>query len=751
MRNSLTGFVCGVVALHQLPELPGIATFAGLIVAGLLLLPAARTRPGVGLIAAALLGFAYAGWQASYALAHRLPTALEGETLRVHGRVSGLPRHDGYRSVFRFTTERFGGRVSGHPPRILRLSWYGAPAGLAPGQRWTLDVRLKRPRGLMNPGSFDYERWLFAHGIDAVGYVRGRAVLHPADESLDAARQAIASRLETLTGSGDGQAVLRALAVADRRDIRPALWSVFNATGTGHLLAISGLHIGLAAGLGAFLTVIGWRRSAALCRLAPPRAAGAAVGIVAALGYALLAGLGLPTQRALVMTGVASLALVLRRDWRAVDVFLWAAGAVLVADPLAPLGAGFWLSFWAVAVLLLAASSSGRGRWVRAQLAVSCGLFPLLALWFAALPWVSPLANAVAVPVVSLLVVPLTFAGLGAMVLDPALAAWLLGLAVQILDGLLAGLSWLAANTTTWPIPRLPAWLLASAATGLLILLVPGRWPGRTLGLTLILPLVVYQPPPLPYGSARLTVADAGQGTAVVVQTRNHVLIYDAGPRLGRTDAAEAAILPILRTRGLDHVDRLLVSHADSDHAGGAATLLGSRVSVANVLSGEPLERVASRPCRQGQQWRWDGVAFRVLHPTGDDTGNDASCVLQVRTSAGIVALLPGDISHRVERSLVRAHGGELRSDLLLVPHHGSDSSSSPAFIDAVAPREAVFTVGYRNRYGLPDADVVQRYLFAGAAVRVTSQTGALVFELDDRLRLRSRYRRVAGRYFRDG
>jgi competence protein ComEC len=256
-------------------------------------------------------------------------------------------------------------------------------------------------------------------------------------------------------------------------------------------------------------------------------------------------------------------------------------------------------------------------------------------------------------------------------------------------------------------------------------------------------------PAELPAGEAYITIADVGQGTGIVVETRRHTLIYDAGPLLGRTDGAEAALLPVLRRRGRERVDLLMVSHADADHAGGLGTLLASDVEIRRISAGEPLDGAPeAQPCRRGQQWQWDRVSFAVLHPGGTEEGNDASCVLRITSASGVSALLPGDISAAVERRLVERHGEELQGELLLAPHHGSASSSSPGFISRVAPLEAVFTAGYRNRYGLPDEDVVRRYLLAGAAVRKSAVSGALGYRLADTLTLDEQYRRSARRYF---
>jgi len=755
MRSILAGFIAGVLLLHQLPELPPELLLWAAAAGAPVLAALARTRTRtLRLAAGCLLGLATAGLHAGWALAHRLPPRLEQQDIAVKGRVDGLPRDDGYRTVFYLVPEP-GSWPGEQAPRRLRLSWYDPPQPLAAGQRWAFTVRLKRPHGLMNPGGFDYERWLFAASVDAVGYVRpAPARLLGRGAGMDGVRGAVSRRIDGLLPPGQGRAVVKALAVADRRGIDGETWRLFNDTGTGHLLAISGLHVGLAGLLGGLLAGAAWRCSARLCRRAPARLAAVAGGFVLAGGYALLAGLGLPTRRALLMAAVAAGGWLGRRHWRVADVLLLALAAVLAVDPLAPLGAGLWLSFWAVAVLLVMGSLRGAGRlrgWLGMQLGVSVALFPLTASWFGRLPLVSPLANAVAVPAVSLLVVPPVLLGLALLPIAPGPAGWVLHVAAEVVGVLMQGLAWLQARGAVWPLPHLPLWVVTGAGVGVLCLAVPGRWPGRMAAAIWLLPIVMWQPPRPAAGEARVTVADVGQGTAVVVETRTHTLVYDTGPKLGRMDAGGAALLPVLKSRGRRRLDRLIVSHADQDHAGGAATLLHA-LPVGEVLSGEPIPSApGARRCRAGQSWRWDGVRFEIVYPARTGLhGNVASCVLRVVSGAGAAALLPGDLPARGEQRLLAA-GRPLDSALLVAPHHGSKSSSSPAFVDAVNPREVVFSAGYRNRYGLPAPDVVRRYTAIGARPRETWRSGALTYVLGRGLQLAGRERLDHPRYYRAG
>jgi competence protein ComEC len=531
--------------------------------------------------------------------------------------------------------------------------------------------------------------------------------------------------------------VVKGLVVGLTGDVPVGHWEVFRATGTTHLMAISGSHVVLVAAL-VYAAARGlWAAAGtAALRVAAPRVA-AVCGLLAAGGYAALAGLSVPTQRAVVMAGVVLLARAWRGRVSATHALALALLAVLLADPLSPLAPGFWLSFLAVGVLVLISVEQGTPaspwqRWGRPHLLVAFGLLPVTLAVFGENPWVGPVANAVAVPWVGLLVVPPALLGSLLVLAWPAGGAALLRLSALAMDALwpllsaLAGLDW----TYRGPVAPGPA-ALAAAGLGVLLALLPRGVPGRWLGLLGLLPLLL---PPLPRpapGEAWLTLLDVGQGLAAVVQTAGHVLVYDAGPPYGPgRDAGDTVVVPFLRRQGLGPVDVLVLSHPDSDHVGGAASLLRG-VHVLDLLGSPAPGREADRGCAAGDGWNWDGVQFRVLHPPEGSrrAGNDASCVLRVETAGGAL-LLPGDIEARAEAALVAA-GTDLRAEVLVVPHHGSRGASSPAFVAAVAPRHALFATGYRNRFRFPAAEVLARYRAAGAEIHDTARTGAIQVRLD--------------------
>lgn len=726
MRQAAFGFVAGVVLVHQTPLLPPAWAL------WLLLAPAAVLLRRLPALAALLLGAAWSLHHATTALEHRLPPSLEGRDLWVEGRISDIPSRDSLRTSFILAPDALEGVAPERRPRRLRLSWYQEAPGLAAGERWRLRVRLKRPYGLRNPGGFDYERWLFQRAVDGVGYVRdGEQAQRLAPPSgLHYLRQRLSQRLADLLPTHPQQGVLLALAVGDRRQLPQEQWDLLADTGTSHLLAISGLHVGLVFGFVYAMLRWLWRRSARLCAALPAPQAAAAAGLAAACGYAALAGFTLPTQRAVVMLSVVALCLGLRRRLSRIDALLLAAVAVVLWDPFAPLGPGFWLSFLAVAVILIATARDAiqRPGRLRLQLLVSFGLMPVVGLWFGQLPWASPLANLVAIPVVSLAVVPLDLLAVVLSGALPQVAAVLLQLAATVLDGLFSVLRWLQGPGAL-QIPALPLPLILLAALGAALLVAPRGLPGRWLAVPLLALLVAYRPPRPAEGEAWVTVLDVGQGLAVAVETRRRVLIYDTGPRLGaRLDAGRAAVVPFLRARGWPRLDRLVISHGDSDHAGGAASV-ADELEIGAVDYGEPVPGLAGHYCRAGRAWRWDGVRFDYLAGgRGRRDGNASSCVLRVR-AGGATALLTGDLEAAGEERLL-AEGQRLRAELLVAPHHGSASSSSPAFVAAVAPQAVVYAVGYRNRWDFPRPEVVARYRALGARGYRTAETGALRFRL---------------------
>ncbi len=705
----------------------------------ILFLPVAAAAPRAARLpfTVGAIGFVWAAYHAHLVVTRWLPESLEKIDLVVEGRVRSLPEERGRYLKFDFDVERRpgsgGGSESG--PRI-RLRAYAPYPAIAAGERWRLVVRLTRPHGALNPGGFDYEKALFRAGIGATGYVRADARnrrLAPADEVWLPLRASITSTVDQALGFRSARPVIRALAIGDRSGFTPQHWEVLRRTGTAHLVAISGLHIGLVAGIGWWLGQRFWRYTGnGPLRLAAPRF-GALVGVAAAVVYAALAGFAIPTQRALIMLSVVAVALYCGRSVSPFRLLAVALLAVLIYDPLAVLDVGLWLSFGAVLALALAFNARVTGvrrvgTWLTAQFTIAVGLLPLVALLFGEASLVGPLANSVAIPIVGLAVVPLTLGSLALHALFPTAGAAGLLLAAYLFDALWAGLVFLSRfdlAALTLPPPSVVEFGIACigalwwvAARG-----VPGRWLG-VLGLVPM--LTTTSGPDLARGEYELVVLDVGQGLAVVVHTRHSTLVYDTGAAWDGNDAGKAVVIPYLRHRGIARLDTLVVSHGDTDHIGGASSVL-RHYRAARILTSVPHRFAAAEPCRSGQRWEVDGVEFRVLGPHPEDplAGNDASCVLRIAGHFGSV-LLTGDIEAAAERRLLQRDADGLRSDVLLVPHQGSKTSSTPAFLRAVAPHVALVSAGYRNRYGHPHAEVLARYRRLAIPVHNTAHSGAL-------------------------
>lgn len=739
MRLLALTLLLGDLCFQQLAALPSFGWQAPLIVSAVFYIFLKSARPLAGLA----LGFFLAHAHAQALLFPALDPALEGRDVTLVGRITGLPDRDAERTGFVLALERLEleGRAVAAPVVRVRLSWYGPAPPLVPGERWRLPARLKHPHGFMNPGGFDYEAWLFQQGIRATGYVRSE----PAPQRLDAEwapidglRQEIAAGIAESLGADGNAGTIAALSVGDRSGLSSAQWDLLSASGTSHLMAISGLHIGLIAGL--CFAAVGrlWRHiPGASLRLAAPRAA-ALAALAAAAGYAALAGFTVPTQRALVMLTVALGAVLLARPVRAGHGLALALVAVLLLDPLAILSPGFWLSFVAVAVILYAVvgrlhRARGAWAWGRVQLVIALALSLPLLWFFQRTPLISPLANAVLVPWVGLVVVPLSLLGALLVPVAPGLAhapLVLADLALAAVWPLLEALT--ALPGAEWVQARPPAWALLPAGLGVALLLAPRGWPGRPVGLVLLAPLLLHRPQGPGVGEAWLTVLDVGQGLAAVVETRRHVLVFDAGPWIsGEFDAGEAAVVPFLQSRGRSRLDVLVVSHGDIDHSGGVGSVLRG-LQVGEVLVGPGVHPGhGGRACRRGQGWQWDGVEVDVLHPAPGFEGsdNDGSCVLRVR-AGGQAALLVADLERGGEAALLAQQVDSLAADVLLVPHHGSRSSSTTALLDAVAPRVAVVSAGYRNRFGFPKPDVMERYASRGVTLLNTAQDGAVSLRL---------------------
>ena len=761
MRMGILCFALGVWLLQQQGALPAWDTLAlqGAVLAGLTFAawrPNRRARPRAAqlaaLLAALLAGFLWAALLAQWRLADRLPAENEGRDVLVTGVIAGLPEPYENGARFVFEVERAGAAL---PSRIL-LAWY---AGVRPeeddarhllpslhaGERWQLTVRLKQPHGNLNPHGFDYEAWLFERGIRATGYVRPAGdnrrleafVWRPA-YAVERLRERVRERFQRVLQGRDYAGVLVALAVGDQRAIDGGQWSLFARTGISHLMSISGLHVTMVAALGAWLANFFWRRRPALMLRLPAQKAAAAAGWSAAFAYCLLAGFGVPAQRTLYMLSVVALALWLGRAASGSRVLALALLLVLLADPWAVLAAGFWLSFGAVALLFHVgtgrlATGHWLAEWARAQWAVTLGLVPALLALFQQFSLVSPLANGLAIPVVSLVVTPLALAA-AVLPLDA-----LLLLAQQIVAWLMAFVEWLAdLPFAMWQQAAPPAWAVALGVLGCAWLLMPRGFPARWNGVFLMLPLVLVEPLRPAAGELRLTVLDVGQGLAVHVQTAHHDLVYDTGAQYS-TDAnsGNRILVPFLRASGVRRLDGLVLSHEDKDHAGGALSLVDALPlgwTMSSLPAAHPFrEAPGHRPCTDGEAWEWDGVRFELLHPEAAGyaamrKSNDMSCVLKLTSSHGS-ALLTGDIEAAAEQALVRRHGGRLKADVLLAPHHGSRSSSSPEFLAAVGARTAIFPVGYRNRFRHPHETVWRRYEESGMRLARTDRDGAVTVD----------------------
>lgn len=736
------------------------------------------------------MGFAWNALYAEKRLENILDKKLEGQEFILEGRVAGLPQSNTASAKFAFEVDRAisGKEVLNLFPRRVYLSWQPAwrnpqdIPSIIPGQRWKLKAKLKRPYGSLNPYTFDFERWSFHQDFGASGSVRSGELLLDKDIGwtefelrMELARWHLRKKIQTMLPSDARYVgVLIALVMGDQNSINQDDWQVFNATGIGHLISISGLHVTMLSGVGAAVAAIIWRRRN-WPLIAPVSQVAAASGFLTAFIYAWLAGFQIPAQRTMYMVGVVAFALWTGRNPRSFDIWWWALALVLLIDPMAPYTPGFWLSFGAVAAILYAmGDSSGllgiptgkelEVHWshrifqalreaCRVQAVVTLALLPLTLLWFYQVSIVSPLANAFAIPLVSYIVTPLAIAG---ALLPEFVGKWLLLPAHASMEYLAIALEWMANWSWSVAWSKQPEWwMMAIAGCGIVYAIRPGEivesWRGRLLALTLAAPLFIWPSQfnaHLSQGEFKAIVLDIGQGTAVLIETANRRLLYDTGPIQGkRDDAGQRIILPYLRGRGINQVDLMVISHSDSDHVGGAATLLkhiqfdsmmGSLPGANPLLQNLKERRIPAIPCRYGQRWIWDGVEFIIWHPnettifSNQPSGkpNEMSCVLEVRNQQSSFWLTgdvekqgEADITSRLDSVMLEELG--TRELIFMAPHHGSKTSSSLALLKRLEPDQAFAQNGYRNRYGHPHPDVTARYQSLGIPFYQTPETGA--------------------------
>ena len=686
------------------------------------------------------LGFLWVVAHGLWVLSSDLPDDLIKQDILVNGEIATLPEADKIqtRFVLNVNSIEYQGKIIDGPKRI-RLNWYGKTPKIHAGQQWQLLVRLKPAHGMQNPGGFDYEKWLFERGIRATGYVRksdDNIMVRDADTfSVNHLRENLKLKIKHFLPNSEFRGLVMALAIGDRSEITDSQWKVLTATGTNHLVAISGLHIGLVAGGVYFIFLFLFKRSRNFLLIIPAYKAAAIAALCAAFIYAMLAGFAVPTQRALIMIAVVMLGTLINKRFSFFQIISYALLAVLLIDPFSAMSIGFWLSFIAVAAILYAMQgrlkTSGLWwQWGRVQWVASLALAPILIFAFQSFSLISPLANIVAVPWVSFVTVPLLLMGMLLSFFEPV------GLGLMFLVSESLNVLWLVLDYfadfrfSLWQQFSPQTWTLFPAFIGIVLAIAPRGFPVRYLSILFLLPLFLVKPEKLEENEMRFSLLDVGQGLSAVVQTRNHVLVYDTGPRFrSGFNTGESVILPFLKKFAVDKLDVLMISHGDNDHIGGLQSIL-ENISVDTVISGvmKKTPQKNAKPCLAGQQWQWDGVNFEILHPSEPefiDKGNNGSCVLRVSVADQVI-LLTGDIEKKAESSLIEKYSEKIRANILIAPHHGSNTSSTATFIEAVEPDWVLFPAGYVNRFRFPTKKVLGRYLEREVPYLTTGESGAI-------------------------
>jgi competence protein ComEC len=698
-----------------------------------------------------LSGFLWAILYGYQSLSSPLPLAKESVELQISGYVDSLPQYSDRRVRFDFILDPLLENL----PKKIRLNWYSKTQRLEAGQYWNFTVKLKRPSGVLNPYGFDYERYLFTQGIGATGYVRLTSppvrLKKKAEWHIISLRQQISQQLERIAASNNQLPLIKALSIGDHHQITNQQWTLLRHTGTTHLLAISGLHIGLVAGLVFFLSQKLWAYTGIL-RLSPQKFA-AINGLCAAGFYAALAGFSISTQRALLMVIMALLLLVFQRHLKQSTLFATVLGVILLINPLVVLSAGFWLSFFAIFLIFYTNSKQqGATHWfqktLKTHLLLTLGLAPLLAYFFQEVSLISPVANFIAIPWVSFFIVPSLLIAVAVGFVSPFLSAKLLlfvGLNLELLFKFLQTLADFPFAVISLSVTSIGAVLCAMI--GLLLLLAPRGVPARHLGIIFCLPLFLGKQNSLNEGEFKLFLLDVGQGLSTVIQTRKYWLIFDTGARYSeKFDMGKAVIVPFLKGLNISKIDRLIISHADNDHIGGLKSIKET-LNIKSLVSSAAIPQ--STPCLSGQQWQWDGIKFTFLSPNLSqfDSKNNNSCVLKIESAYGS-ALLTGDIEAISEAALVENSSNNLKSDLLIAPHHGSKTSSTPAFLGKVRPKWILIPSGYKNRYHFPHASVLTRYQAIKSIWFSTANNGMLTATFKQSGQSIDQYRSRAAKYW---
>lgn len=704
------------------------------------------------------VGFFYSLLYATYENSQMLSTEFEGRNLVLQGSIISLPYIKDTRTIFLFKVKKLNNQKVN---KIFKLSWQEAPLILHAGENWNLWVRVKRIHTLLNPGSFDYEAWRLQNGIHAQGYVLKFPPAYKLPSSrikhfMLLFRECIKNKIESLHLKSPW---VMALAIGERYAVRQEEWAILRNTGTNHLMAIAGLHIGFMSAFIYRMVVFVWKCFPRGCLKISAPQIGGSVAFVIMLLYSGLAGFSIPTQRASIMLSIFLIGTIFKKKILAAQAYPWALFFVLLMNPFSVLSESFWLSFASVAFIIYGLDGrlhplSFWKKYARIQWVLTLGLIPLGIWFFYQCSLISIIANSIAIPVIGLLIVPLTLIGVLILLLSKTLGTFLLTIADKILGVLLHILTYLShLSWATWSQTLPTLWTLFAASLAIAIILLPKGFPGRLLGVIGIFPLLFYQASFPQDKEVWLTLLDVGQGLSAVIQTTHHILLYDTGLKFKDYNMGESVILPFLQSLSVKKIDTLVISHGDNDHIGGAETILTS-VAVEKIITSVPDKFIHQNTslCLNGTGWQWDGVEFTFLYPTQNNLGlgNDSSCVLLVRTGSHAI-LLSGDIEKFAENYLVTEFGRKLKADILVAPHHGSKTSAVPEFINLVNPQFIIFPVGYRNRYHFPHPTVVREYQKRHVTLLDSVHSGAIHMRLTERgIKAVNAYRVEHHRYWQD-
>lgn len=726
-------FLCGVLLLQQCSHL--LSNYLEFI---FLLLALIIRKP---IVVAFMFGLVWALFFAHMQLSWELPKNLEGKVIIISGFVASIPEVANKQTNFLFKLDKVNNKTA---HGLARLSWPMANLHLNVGDAWSFSVKLKRIHGTMNPGGFDMEAWSLQQGIRVSGYVVTTKAQPPKNLQLwnarymvDRMRQYVGDQIAENLPRSHTSPWITALAIGERKNIDAASWKVLRNTGTNHLMAIAGLHIGFMSAFIYGLVLFIWRRVAVLTLYLPAQHAASLAALFIALIYSAMAGFSIPTQRACLMFSTFLLVVLLRRNVPVWHIWSMALMVVLLFNPLSVLVESFWLSFASVALIIY--GMKGRlapGGWwwkhARIQWVIAIGLIPLSIWLFKQCSIISFVTNSIAIPWVGFLIVPLTLLGCFALLCWPWLGSLCLKGADKLLELLWSILTYFSeCSWSSWyhDVPHI--WILGIACVGIVMLLVPSGFPGRYFGICWLMPLFFYQHHEPAKGEVWFTLLDVGQGLSAVIQTQHHLLVYDAGVKWGDYfDVGESIVLPFLRHQGIKKIDMLVISHGDNDHRGGANAIL-QQMPVLTVKTSVPYYFKNASYCLRGTTWLWDDVEFSFIYPTQEflGLGNDSSCVLKI-TSQHQSILLTGDIEKMAEEYLINTNPAELRSTIIVAPHHGSKTSGMNDFIEAVYPKIVLFPTGYRNRYHFPHPSVVQEYRNIHATLLNTAEVGAISLNL---------------------